>query len=128
MPCCKLGYVARSGALGRATQADTRAVDRVRLMKHDLVSTALAENRRARGAHTVGGRPGPTVPADELQSIGPPAHPPRRRRMGGVPVFDYLGSTLPLAGTYRAIMGVFFANADTFAIAVPTETVLAQLA
>jgi uncharacterized protein (TIGR02677 family) len=52
----------------------------------------------------------------------------RARRLGGVPVFDYLGSTLPLAGTYRAIMGVFYANAETFAIAVPTETVLAQIA
>jgi uncharacterized protein (TIGR02677 family) len=54
--------------------------------------------------------------------------PRRARRLGGVPVFDYLGSSLPLAGTYRAIMGVFFANAETFAIAVPTDSVLAQLA
>ena len=58
----------------------------------------------------------------------PPLRPRRARRLGGVPVFDYLGSSLPLAGTYRAIMGVFFANAETFAIAVPTESVLAQLA
>ena len=56
-----------------------------------------------------------------------PLRPRRARRLGGVPVFDYLGSSLPLAGTYRAIMGVFFVNAETFAIAVPTEAVLSQL-
>lgn len=66
------------------------------------------------------------APATAVVSEAPPGR--RARRLGGVPVFDYLGSNLPLAGTYRAIMGVFFINADTFAIAVPTESVLAQLA
>jgi uncharacterized protein (TIGR02677 family) len=51
----------------------------------------------------------------------------RPRRLGGVATFDYLGSSLPLAGTYRAIMGVFLANSETFGISIPTEQVYARL-
>jgi uncharacterized protein (TIGR02677 family) len=51
----------------------------------------------------------------------------RGRRLGGVPAFDYLSSTLPLAGTYRAIMGVFLANSETFGISIPTDVVFAKL-
>ena len=52
----------------------------------------------------------------------------RARRLGGVAALNYLSSTLPLAGTYRAIMGVFLANAETFGISIPTEQVLERLA
>lgn len=58
----------------------------------------------------------------EVQSRLRPA-----RRLGGVAAFDYLNSTLPLAGTYRAIMGVFLANSETFGISIPTEQVYARL-
>jgi uncharacterized protein (TIGR02677 family) len=51
----------------------------------------------------------------------------RARRLGGVSAFDYLSSTLPLAGTYRAIMGVFLANSETFGISIPTEQMFARL-
>ncbi len=57
-----------------------------------------------------------------------PERPSRRaRRLGGVPAFDYLSSTLPLAGTYRAIMSVFLDNSETFGISLPTEQVLDRL-
>lgn len=68
---------------------------------------------------------------DEPNDLEPvaPVQPIRRgRRLGGVSAFDYLGSTLPLAGTYRAIMGVFLANSDTFGISIPTEAVFERLA
>lgn len=68
---------------------------------------------------------------DEARDIGEDAgvQGPVRpaRRLGGVAAFDYLNSALPLAGTYRAIMGVFLANSETFGISIPTEQVYARL-
>lgn len=51
-----------------------------------------------------------------------------RRRLGGVAAFDYLNSSLELAGTYRAVMGVLRENSRSFAISMPTSAVLARLA
>src|SRR3989442_518068 len=57
-----------------------------------------------------------------------PERPTRRgRRLGGVAAFDYLNSTLQLAGTYRAIMGEFVSNSETFGISIPTDAVYARL-
>lgn len=57
-----------------------------------------------------------------------PERPTRHgRRLGGVAAFDYLNSTLQLAGTYRAIMGVFVSNSETFGISIPTDAVYARL-
>lgn len=71
----------------------------------------------------------PVEPAlDPLQIPETETRPGRRaRRLGGVAAFDYLSPTLPLAGTYRAIMGIFLANSETFGISIPTETVFARL-
>lgn len=70
----------------------------------------------------------PEEPAEAMEAAARPARGrPRRARLGGVAAFDYLNSALQLAGSYRAIMGVFLANSDTFGINIPTEQVFARL-
>jgi TIGR02677 family protein len=64
---------------------------------------------------------------DESAALEEPQPRITGRRLGAVRQFDYLSTSMTLAGTYRAVMSVFAANRETFGIALPTAEVWDRL-